>query len=201
LELAPRSRYARAMCGRVRLSSDVSGIKLVVSTPNIAPSLKALLAPYPSEEMVAWLVSPRVGQRQEQRPEPDRADRSAMSFHRRLAAVFVLLALAGCVQVATEQGRPPYDNNTEYPRDRGGDGGWWWRWHVGCGGNRDLAGPPLKILRGGHHRHGRGTRRFDEHGKGELRFIYHNSRVFSVALLLAVSARSPHCPAPSSAAR
>jgi putative SOS response-associated peptidase YedK len=44
--LAPssRSRYARAMCGRVRLSSDVSEIKLVFSipphrpTPNIAPS-------------------------------------------------------------------------------------------------------------------------------------------------------------------
>ena len=26
-----------------------------------APQLKALLAPYPSEEMVAWPVSPRVG--------------------------------------------------------------------------------------------------------------------------------------------
>src|SRR5258708_37810799 len=37
-------RYARGMCGRVRLSSDVSEIKLVFSipphrpTPNIAPS-------------------------------------------------------------------------------------------------------------------------------------------------------------------
>jgi hypothetical protein len=38
------SRYARALCGRARLSSDVSEIKLVFSipphrpTPNIAPS-------------------------------------------------------------------------------------------------------------------------------------------------------------------
>ena len=29
--------------------------------PAVAPKLKALLAPYPSEEMVAWPVSPRVG--------------------------------------------------------------------------------------------------------------------------------------------
>jgi hypothetical protein len=29
--------------------------------PADAPQLKALLAPYPSEEMVAWPVSPRVG--------------------------------------------------------------------------------------------------------------------------------------------
>jgi putative SOS response-associated peptidase YedK len=40
----PQPRYARPMCGRVRLSSDVSEIKLVFSippdrpTPNIAPS-------------------------------------------------------------------------------------------------------------------------------------------------------------------
>jgi hypothetical protein len=40
----PRARYARAMCGRARLSSDVSEIKLVFSipphrpTPNIPPS-------------------------------------------------------------------------------------------------------------------------------------------------------------------
>ena len=46
-----------------------------------------------------------------------------MTPHSRLAAVFVLLALAGCVQVPREQGQSPYDNNTEYPRDRGGDGG------------------------------------------------------------------------------
>jgi putative SOS response-associated peptidase YedK len=78
------------MCGRARLSSDVSEIKLVFSippdrpTPNIAaswnvaptdplpvvrhdakkderrarpanpPKLKALLAPYPAEEMTCW---------------------------------------------------------------------------------------------------------------------------------------------------
>ena len=41
---APRPRYAPAMCGRARLSSDVSEIKLAFSipphrpTPNIAPS-------------------------------------------------------------------------------------------------------------------------------------------------------------------
>jgi SOS response associated peptidase (SRAP) len=41
---APRGGYVRPMCGRVRLSSDVSEIKLVFSipphrpTPNIAPS-------------------------------------------------------------------------------------------------------------------------------------------------------------------
>jgi len=41
---APRPRYACAMCGRARLSSDVSEIKLVFSipphrpTPNVAPS-------------------------------------------------------------------------------------------------------------------------------------------------------------------
>jgi putative SOS response-associated peptidase YedK len=29
--------------------------------PAEAPHLKALLAPYPSEEMIAWPVSPRVG--------------------------------------------------------------------------------------------------------------------------------------------
>jgi putative SOS response-associated peptidase YedK len=29
--------------------------------PADAPGLKALFAPYPSEEMVAWPVSPRVG--------------------------------------------------------------------------------------------------------------------------------------------
>jgi hypothetical protein len=46
-----------------------------------------------------------------------------MHWHRWLAALLVMLALAGCVQVATERGRSPYDNNMEYPRDRGGDGG------------------------------------------------------------------------------
>jgi hypothetical protein len=56
-------------------------------------------------------------QRREQRSEPDRGGCSAMNLHRWLAAVF------GCVQAVTEQGRPPYDNNMEYPRDRGGDGG------------------------------------------------------------------------------
>jgi hypothetical protein len=35
---APRPRYARAMCGRVRLSSDVSEIKLVFSIPPERPT-------------------------------------------------------------------------------------------------------------------------------------------------------------------
>jgi hypothetical protein len=46
-----------------------------------------------------------------------------MNLNRWLAALFVMVALAGCAQVATEQGQPPYDNNMGYPRDRGGDGG------------------------------------------------------------------------------
>ena len=86
------------MCGRARLSSDVSEIKIafgirsftiVTTTPNelcaelhnrmpvvlkpevwpawlgeqpaTVPDLKAMLAPYPSENMIAWPVSPRVG--------------------------------------------------------------------------------------------------------------------------------------------
>jgi putative SOS response-associated peptidase YedK len=36
--------------------------------PAAAPHLKALLAPYPSEEMVAWPVSPRVGNVQNNDP-------------------------------------------------------------------------------------------------------------------------------------
>jgi hypothetical protein len=44
-----------------------------------------------------------------------------------LTALFVILALAGCAQVAAEQGQQPYTpyppaNNGEYPRDRRGDG-------------------------------------------------------------------------------
>ena len=67
------------MCGRARLSSDVSEIKLMFSIPPARPApnfaasswlgeepadtaeLKALLAPYPSDEMICWPVSPRVG--------------------------------------------------------------------------------------------------------------------------------------------
>jgi hypothetical protein len=42
--------------------------------------------------------------------------------------IFVILALAGCAEVATGQGQAPSapyssGNNSEYPRDRGG-----WRW-------------------------------------------------------------------------
>ena len=43
-----------------------------------------------------------------------------MSTTRTLAIALVILALAGCVQVTQEQARPPYDNNMDYPRDRGG---------------------------------------------------------------------------------
>ena len=68
------------------------------------------------------------GQREEQRPQPDRADLGAMNLLRWLAAVFVMLAVAGCAQGATSQRQAPYathssDPNGEYPRDRGGDGG------------------------------------------------------------------------------
>jgi len=51
-----------------------------------------------------------------------------MNRHRWFVAVFIIWALGGCTQVATETGQAPYapyspDNNREYPRDRGGDGG------------------------------------------------------------------------------
>jgi hypothetical protein len=51
-------------------------------------------------------------QRQEQRPEPDRANRGAMNLHGWITALFVLFAIAGCAQVATEQGQAP---NAPYP--------------------------------------------------------------------------------------
>jgi hypothetical protein len=37
---------------------------------SVAPQLKALLAPYPSDEMVAWPVSPRVGNVKNNDPSP-----------------------------------------------------------------------------------------------------------------------------------
>jgi hypothetical protein len=51
-----------------------------------------------------------------------------MDLHRWLAAVFVVLALAGCAQVATGPGQAshaPYlpDNSEDTHHDRGGDGG------------------------------------------------------------------------------
>ena len=46
-----------------------------------------------------------------------------MNLDRWLATLFVILALAGCAQVATGMGQPPRENTVEYPRDRGGDGG------------------------------------------------------------------------------
>ena len=47
-----------------------------------------------------------------------------MNLHKWLVTVFVLLALAGCVQVATEPGQTPYaPYSPENKHDRGGDGG------------------------------------------------------------------------------
>jgi hypothetical protein len=51
-----------------------------------------------------------------------------MILHRWLAALFVILALAGCAQVATGPGQAshaPYlpDNSEDTHHDRGGDGG------------------------------------------------------------------------------
>jgi hypothetical protein len=45
-----------------------------------------------------------------------------------LAAVFLLLALAGCAHAVASQGQAPYapyspGDSGEYPRDRGSDGG------------------------------------------------------------------------------
>lgn len=41
-----------------------------------------------------------------------------MNLHRWLAALFVILALGGCAQVATGPGEAPY---ASYPRDSGAD--------------------------------------------------------------------------------
>ena len=82
--------------------------------------LKALLAPYPSEEMIV-LAGERAGrQRQEQRPEPDRADycfgvgtidrssgKKIMKLSR-LLICFSILALVGCAQGIIPQGQAPY---------------------------------------------------------------------------------------------
>jgi hypothetical protein len=73
---------------------------------------------------------------------------------------------------------------------------------VACGGNQDLAGRALNPRGVGHHP-GTVAALADLMStvKGELRFIYHNFRVFSVALSLALSALSPFCRVPSSPAR
>jgi len=72
---------------------------------------KALLAPYPAEEMTCWPVSPRVGNVKNNH-EPDRAHRwrgfgtadrgpmEAMSWHRWLATLLVMRALAACAKGA-----------------------------------------------------------------------------------------------------
>jgi hypothetical protein len=41
-----------------------------------------------------------------------------MNLHKRLAALFVLLALGGCAQVATGQGQAPYSHDDEERMDR-----------------------------------------------------------------------------------
>jgi hypothetical protein len=41
-----------------------------------------------------------------------------MNLHRRLAALFLLLALGGCAQMATGPGQAPY---APHPRDTGPD--------------------------------------------------------------------------------
>jgi hypothetical protein len=51
-----------------------------------------------------------------------------MTLQRWFAALFVVLSLAGCAELAMRQGPAPYGpcsagSNREYPRDRGGDGG------------------------------------------------------------------------------
>ena len=47
-----------------------------------------------------------------------------MNLHRRLFALSILLALAGCVEGAPGQTQPPYPRySPENMHDRGGDGG------------------------------------------------------------------------------
>jgi hypothetical protein len=46
-----------------------------------------------------------------------------MNLDRWLTAVFLILALAGCVQVAARQGQVPDAPYSHEMRDRGGDGG------------------------------------------------------------------------------
>jgi hypothetical protein len=46
-----------------------------------------------------------------------------MNLHRRLAALFVILALVGCAQVATGQGQAPYSHESGTDTRSGVDGG------------------------------------------------------------------------------
>jgi hypothetical protein len=73
---------------------------------------KALLAPYPAEEMTCWPVSPRVGNVKNNHPsliEPIAGagwarrigwPMEAMSWHRWLATLLVMRALAACAKGA-----------------------------------------------------------------------------------------------------
>jgi putative SOS response-associated peptidase YedK len=80
--------------------------------------LKAMLTPYPLGRNDMLVGEPAGRQCQNQRPQPDRADLSAISLHRCLAALSVLLVLSGCAQLATEQEQAPVPL---YPHDNGLD--------------------------------------------------------------------------------
>jgi len=75
-----------------------------------------------------WPVSASVGKVKDNDPsliEP--IGLRSMNLHRRLAAVFLMLTLVGCVQGPQSQGQAPYapyspDSNGNV-HDRGGDGG------------------------------------------------------------------------------
>jgi hypothetical protein len=104
------------------------------------PWLKALLAPYPTEEMVSWPVSPRVGNvknNDQTLIEPMAGGgrlagsggwREVMNWHRWLAALFVTLALTGCAQAVPGQAHARYapyspENNGNMHDSGGGSGG------------------------------------------------------------------------------
>ena len=46
-----------------------------------------------------------------------------MNLHKRLATLFLILALVGCVPVATGQGQAPYSHDDEERMDRDVSGG------------------------------------------------------------------------------
>jgi hypothetical protein len=69
--------------------------------PADAPQLKAMLAPYPSEEMTCWPVNTRVGNVKNNDPSLIEPISAQMTLPRSLAMVLILLALGGCAQMAT----------------------------------------------------------------------------------------------------
>jgi hypothetical protein len=104
---------------------DVAGL---VARSADGIQLKALLAPYPSEEMTCWPVSTRVGTSRTM----NRASSSlslarvryggsggpeeAMNWQRWLAALLVMLALAACAQ-GGQVSYAPYPHNDEERMD------------------------------------------------------------------------------------